>query len=119
MPGELAASVGGEIAITPREEHDGDPTVAAADDPPPAAAGRSHTCGLARATRGNAAASREEGDRGQAGNARLTAATAAVLLVLLVAELVTLLAFGSLLSAHVFIGMLLIPPIALKLGSTG
>lgn len=38
---------------------------------------------------------------------------------LLVAELVTLLAFGSPLSAHVFIGMLLIPPIALKLGSTG
>lgn len=67
----------------------------------------------------NAAAARELGGRGPAGNARLTAATAVVLLVLLVAELVTLLAFGSLLSAHIFIGMLLIPPIALKLGSTG
>lgn len=67
----------------------------------------------------NATAARELGGGGPAGNARLTAATAVVLLVLLVAELVTLLAFGSLLSAHVFIGMLLIPPIALKVGSTG
>ncbi len=67
----------------------------------------------------NAAAAAEDGGRGPAGNARLTAATGIVLLVLLAAEGVTLLAFGSLLSAHVFIGMLLIPPIALKLGSTG
>lgn len=67
----------------------------------------------------NAAAVRERGGRGPAGNARLTAATGVMLLVLLAAEGMTLVALGSLLSAHVFIGMLLIPPIALKLGSTG
>jgi hypothetical protein len=67
----------------------------------------------------NAAEALEHGGRGAAGNARLTAVTGVILLVLLAAEGVTLLAFGSLLSAHVFIGMLLIPPIALKLGSTG
>ncbi len=67
----------------------------------------------------NAAAAGEQGGRGPAGNARLTAATGVVLLVLLAAEGVTLLAFATLLSAHVFIGMLLVPPLALKLGSTG
>lgn len=67
----------------------------------------------------NAAEAMEQGGRGAAGNARLTAVAGVTLLVLLVAELATLVAFGSLLSAHVFIGMLLIPPIALKLGSTG
>jgi len=67
----------------------------------------------------NAVVARERGGRGPAGNSRLTATTAAVLLVLLVAECLTLVAFGNLLSAHVFIGMLLIPPIALKLASTG
>jgi hypothetical protein len=56
---------------------------------------------------------------GTEGNRRLTAATAAVLLVLLAAEGVTLLAIRPLVSAHVFIGMLLIPPIALKVASTG
>ncbi len=56
---------------------------------------------------------------GTEGNRRLTGATAAVLLVLLAAEGVTLLAIRPLVSAHVFIGMLLIPPIALKLASTG
>lgn len=56
---------------------------------------------------------------GTVGNRRLTATTAAVLLVLLAAEGLTLLALRPLLSVHVFLGMLLIPPIALKLGSTG
>ncbi len=56
---------------------------------------------------------------GSEGNRRLTGATAAVLLVLLAAEGVTLLAIGPLVSAHVFIGMLLVPPVALKLGTTG
>ena len=53
------------------------------------------------------------------GNTRLTAATAVVLLVLLAAEGATLLAMDSLLSVHIFLGMLLIPPVALKLASTG
>ena len=56
---------------------------------------------------------------GTAGNRRLTGSTAAVLLALLAAEGVTILAIRPLLSVHVFVGMLLIPPILLKLGSTG
>ncbi len=52
------------------------------------------------------------------GNERLTAATGAFLLVLLAAEGVTILFLRPLLSMHVFVGMLLIPPVALKLGST-
>jgi hypothetical protein len=56
---------------------------------------------------------------GPDGNERLTAATAAVLFVLLAAEGVTIVFLRPLLSAHVFIGMLLIPPVALKTASTG
>jgi hypothetical protein len=56
---------------------------------------------------------------GTEGNRRLTAMTAAVLLALLAAEGVTLLAIRPLVSTHIFLGMLLIPPIALKLASTG
>jgi hypothetical protein len=58
-------------------------------------------------------------DDGVAGNARLTAGIAAALLVLLAAEGATIPFIGSLLGPHVFIGMLLIPPVLLKLGSTG
>jgi hypothetical protein len=54
-----------------------------------------------------------------AGNERLTAATAVVLLLLLAAEGVTILSIRPLLSAHIVIGLLLIPPVALKLASTG
>jgi hypothetical protein len=53
-----------------------------------------------------------------AGNARLTAANAAVLLVLLAAEGVTILRVRQLLSPHVFIGMVLIPPVLVKVAST-
>jgi hypothetical protein len=56
---------------------------------------------------------------GPDGNERLTATAGAVLFLLLEAEGVTILSIGQLLSPHVFIGMLLIPPVALKLGSTG
>ena len=59
------------------------------------------------------------GGRGPAGNSRLTAMTGMVLLVLVSVELVTLVSLRPLLSVHVFVGMLLIPPIALKLASTG
>jgi len=56
---------------------------------------------------------------GSDGNARLTAATGVVLLVLLAAEGLTLVfGVGSLLLPHIFIGLLLIPPILLKVGST-
>jgi hypothetical protein len=56
---------------------------------------------------------------GPEGNERLTAATGAVLFVLLAAEGVTIVFLRPLLSAHVFIGMLLIPPVALKTASAG
>jgi hypothetical protein len=51
-------------------------------------------------------------------NARLTASTSAVLFLLLAAEGFTVLRIRGLLSAHVFIGMLLIPPLLVKIGST-
>ncbi len=56
---------------------------------------------------------------GTAGNEQLTAATGVVLLVLLAALGVTIVRIGSLLNPHMFIGMLLIGPVALKMASTG
>lgn len=54
-----------------------------------------------------------------AGNARLTAATAVLLLILLAAEGATIPFIGPLLGPHIFIGVMLIPPVLLKLASTG
>jgi hypothetical protein len=56
---------------------------------------------------------------GTEGNARLTAATAAVLLLLLAAEGATIPFIRPLLTMHVLLGLALIPPALLKLGSTG
>jgi len=56
---------------------------------------------------------------GSLGNEQLTAAVAAVLLLLLAIEGATLLRVRSLLTIHAFVGMLLIPVLALKLASTG
>ena len=56
---------------------------------------------------------------GVEGNSRLTGSMAAVLLVLFAAEGATLLRIHSLLTPHVFIGMLLVPPVVVKIGSTG
>jgi hypothetical protein len=56
---------------------------------------------------------------GTTGNERLTSVTGAVLLVVLAALGVTIIRIGQLLSVHMFIGMLLIGPLALKLASTG
>lgn len=56
---------------------------------------------------------------GPAGNARLTAWTGLILLALALAELVTLIDVQGLISWHVVIGTLLIPPALLKTGSTG
>jgi hypothetical protein len=50
---------------------------------------------------------------GVARNERLTGTTAVVLLVLLAVEGVTILFIRPLLSWHIFVGMLLIPPVAL------
>jgi hypothetical protein len=56
---------------------------------------------------------------GTAGNERLTAATGAVLIVLLAVIGVTIISLSRLLWVHLFVGMLLLGPLALKLGSTG
>jgi hypothetical protein len=53
------------------------------------------------------------------GNEVLTSAAALLLTVLLLAEGITIVDMGGLLSAHMFIGLVLIPPVLLKLGSTG
>jgi hypothetical protein len=52
-------------------------------------------------------------------NARLTALTGAVLLVLLALEGFTLLSLRTMLSLHIFVGVLVVPVVALKLGTTG
>ena len=54
---------------------------------------------------------------GAEGNERLTAMTGAVLLILLAVECYTILRIGRLLTLHVFLGMLLLGPVALKAGS--
>ena len=51
-------------------------------------------------------------------NARLTGMTAVLLLVLLAVEGLTILRIGRLLTLHVVIGMVLVPPVLLKIGST-
>jgi len=56
---------------------------------------------------------------GTDGNEQLTALTGVLLLVGLAALGITILRIGQLLNAHMFIGMLLIGPVALKMGSTG
>jgi hypothetical protein len=56
---------------------------------------------------------------GPEGNEILTSAAAVVLIGLLVAEGITIVHMQGLLSAHMFIGLVLIPPVLLKLGSTG
>jgi hypothetical protein len=69
----------------------------------------------------NPRAAAESGDRlgGTEGNEILTVAAAALLTALLAAEGITLLEMGPLLSLHMLIGVALIPPVLLKLGSTG
>jgi hypothetical protein len=56
---------------------------------------------------------------GPGGNERLTALTAAVLLVLLAAEGATIPFIGTQLTLHIFLGLVLVPPVLLKLASTG
>jgi hypothetical protein len=56
---------------------------------------------------------------GPPGNERLTSTVGLVLLVLLVVEAATTLSLSSYLPEHIFLGLLLLPPLALKLASTG
>ena len=60
----------------------------------------------------------DEGERRVEGNGRLTAMLGALLLVLLAIEGVTILRISPLLTIHVVIGMVLVPVIVLKIGST-
>jgi hypothetical protein len=53
------------------------------------------------------------------GNAILTGATGLVLAVLVIAQGVTVIDIGGLAGLHMFIGLALIPPVLLKLASTG
>lgn len=53
------------------------------------------------------------------GNGRMTALASAALLVLFVIVLVTLPALRALLTVHVLVGVLLLGPLAVKIGSTG
>lgn len=57
-------------------------------------------------------------DEGVEGNSRLTATSGAVLFVLLAVEGVTVLSVRSMLRLHVLIGMMLVPVVVLKIGST-
>lgn len=66
-----------------------------------------------------AGGARSVADAGVESNSRLTAMTAVVLLVMLAAEGLTLLRIHQAINYHVFIGMLLVPPVLLKIGSTG
>lgn len=63
--------------------------------------------------------SNEDIDPGVAGNTRLTATAGLVLFVLFAIEGVTILRIRPLLSWHYFFGFLLIPPVLLKMASTG
>jgi hypothetical protein len=58
-------------------------------------------------------------DWGPAGNNRLTASIGLVLFALLGVEALTTLRLRSYLPVHIFLGLLLLPPIGLKLASTG
>jgi hypothetical protein len=56
---------------------------------------------------------------GTDGNERLTSLTGAILIVLLAALGITILRVGQLIWPHLFIGLLLIGPVAIKMASTG
>jgi len=56
---------------------------------------------------------------GTTGNERLTAVTGVVLISLLAVIGVTIISLRNLLWVHLFVGILLIGPVVLKLGSTG
>jgi hypothetical protein len=59
-----------------------------------------------------------EHDAGVEGNTRLTAVNGLVLTALLFVEGVTVLSVRGLLTLHVFVGLMLIPPVLLKIAST-
>jgi hypothetical protein len=56
---------------------------------------------------------------GTDGNERLTGSNASVLLILLAVEGLTVISLNSFLALHIFLGVVLIPPVLLKVASTG
>ena len=76
------------------------------------------TTSVSKETRRQARAGRRRVG-GAEGNEILTSAAAVVLVGLLIAEGITIVHMRGLLSAHMFIGLVLIGPVALKLASTG
>src|SRR6476646_659966 len=62
---------------------------------------------------------RTRADAAPEGNSRITALTAGVLLVLLAVEGATLISLQTFISWHIAVGMLLVPIVLLKIGSTG
>ena len=56
---------------------------------------------------------------GSRGNEILTSVNATVLVALLAVQLVTVLALGSMIRVHLFVGVVLLGPVALKLATTG
>jgi hypothetical protein len=85
----------------------------------PAVRGPVHGVSRDSQTRHGPCLSRRWRQGGTEGNEILTSAAAVALVVLLVAEGITIVHMRGLLSAHMFIGLVLIPPVLLKLGSTG
>ena len=77
------------------------------------------SAGTARAARGGASLTRRLLAGGTEGNEQLTVATGVILLILLAVLGVTILRIRPLLSLHMFVGLLLIPPVLLKMASTG
>jgi hypothetical protein len=86
---------------------------------PPDEAVTSGRAERARNARPLARLARRDRFGGTEGNELLTSATAVVLTGLLAAEGFTILNMRGLLSVHMFVGLVLIPPILVKLGSTG
>jgi hypothetical protein len=79
---------------------------------------RSHVSPPGKALAAGRAAS-ARGWGGTEGNELLTSTAAVVLTALLAVEGFTIINIGGLLSVHMFVGMVLIPPVLVKLGSTG
>jgi hypothetical protein len=80
---------------------------------------RAHTRELGAAAPPRRSVLKRTAAGGTDGNEQLTAIVGVILIVLLAALGVTILQIGPLLNAHMFIGMLLIGPVALKMASTG
>jgi hypothetical protein len=95
--------------------------VSSAPSPSPSAAGRrAESVSASReSAAGFAARARRLASGGTDGNEQLTTATGAILLVLLAVLGVTILRVRQLTWLHLFLGLLLIGPVALKMASTG